>query len=86
MYGSLTDLKPEVKAVRSQRGAIIWFSFYAYLKLQELEQILKISGKLGTSPMDQELCLWGSLLPHREDSIPKLDPLLAHVLKFEYFL
>ena len=35
--------------------------------------------------MDQELGLHGSLLPHREDSIPKLELLLAPVLKFEDF-
>ena len=35
--------------------------------------------------MDQELDLWGSFLPHKEDDIRELEPLLAHVLKFEYF-
>ena len=31
-------------------------------------------------PMDQELSLRGSFLPHREDRIPELDPLLAPML------
>ena len=35
--------------------------------------------------MEQEIGIWGSLLPHREDGIRDLEPLLAPVLKFEYF-
>ena len=46
---SLTDLKPEVKAVRSPIGVVIWFFFLGkFLKLQTLKQILRILGKLGT--------------------------------------
>ena len=33
-------------------------------------------------PIDQALGLRGSLLPHREDSIPELEPLLALVVNF----
>ena len=35
--------------------------------------------------MDQEYGLRGSLLPHREDGIPKLELLLAPVLNLENF-
>ena len=47
--------------------------------------MLRISGKLGTSLVDQAPGLWGSFLPHMEDSIPESKPLLEPVLKFEYF-
>ena len=40
---------------------------------------------LETNPMDQALGLRGSLLPHREDNIPELEPMLVPVLNFEYF-
>ena len=36
-------------------------------------------------PMDQALGLKGSLLPHREDSIPDLESLLAPMLKLKDF-
>ena len=35
--------------------------------------------------MDQELGLCGSLLPHREDSIPELELLLEDVLNLRIF-
>ena len=41
--------------------------------------------KIGRNPMDKASGLRSSLLPHREDSIPELEPLLALVLKFKDF-
>ena len=62
-----------------------FFSLFQYLFSFCFQRMLGISGKLGTIPMDQELGLRGSLLPHREDSIPELESLLAPVLNFEDF-
>ena len=61
------------------------FSFFSICSLFGFQSMLGISGNLRIIPMDQELGLCGSLLPHREDSIPELESLLAHVLNFKYF-
>ena len=82
---SLSYLKPEVKKVRSPRGDVIWFLFSSKFEITGARTNFEGCKKVGINPMDQALGLRSSLLPHREDSIPDLETMLALVLNFEYF-